>query len=253
MPSITEIKRIRSLSYKKYRQLERRFIIEGHRLVASAMESGFNLEKIYFDHDFHDLPANRTVVNQIKKQPLEWELVDRRPMEKMAATKSPSGILAVAELPSMELARDDILPEGNWLYLDRLSDPGNLGTLIRTAAWFDIRNIGLSPGCANPWNPKVVRSGMGGHFAVNIFELELSRLKTAGLKLVGAHMSGQSVNENWDTPDRWILILGSEAHGLSSATRSLLDLNVAIPRLGSGESLNVAAAGAILLNRLTAG
>ena len=143
--------------------------------------------------------------------------------------------------------------EGNWLYLDQIRDPGNLGTILRASAWFGITNVALSPGCTDPYCPKTVRAGVGSHFYLSIIrDMNLIEYKNKNFTIIGADQNGTPYSENMinrKTP--WVLVLGSESHGISPKNHSLLTHAVSIPRLGIGESLNMAIAGSIVLHQLT--
>ena len=249
-----EIKRIRSLAQNKYRRQYNQFVIEGTRLMEAAVAAEVKFDVLYLTEHFQNNPDHQPLIARLKTAKYIWEPVSENQAKKMSDTVSPSGILALAPLPAPQPLTPETLPKGPWLYLDGLADPGNLGTLLRTAAWFGVTNIGLSPDCVDPWNPKVVRGGMGAHFILNLFpDVTLTELKSTGGTLFGADMSGVPLNIIKKTQiTDWVLVLGGEAHGLSKETRELIDRFISIPKAGIGESLNVAVAGGILLEILTA-
>ncbi len=248
-----EIKRIRSLAQKKYRRQYNQFVIEGARLLEAAIAAELKFDALYLTEKFQNNPEHQAFITKLKKAKYIWDPVSEKQAKKMSDTVSPSGILALTPLNAPRPLTPETLPQGPWLYLDGLADPGNLGTLLRTAAWFGVTNIGLSPDCVDSWNPKVVRSGMGAHFALNLFpDITLPELKSSGSILLGADMSGVPLNKiNKVQITDWVLVLGGEAHGLSQATRELIDRFISIPKPGTGESLNAAVAGGILLEKLT--
>ena len=140
---------------------------------------------------------------------------------------------------------------GNWIYLDNVSDPGNIGTLLRTAAWFGINNIALSAKCVDPFNPKVVRSAMGAHFLLNIFgDVDLVEFKNNKYCIIGADQNGSPVyGFNFDN-EKWVLVIGNEGHGISENSKEYIQHFISIPSKGSGNSLNAAVAGSILIHHL---
>jgi TrmH family RNA methyltransferase len=149
----------------------------------------------------------------------------------------------------------DVPSRGDVLVLDAVADPGNVGTLIRTADWFGLTCVVLGPGCASISNPKVVRATMGSLF--HLVTVEVDDLPTAcrwladqGVALASAEVEGGTWHR-WAPRNRAAVIVGSEAHGVSPAVRALASHRVSIPRGGRAESLNVAAAGAILLSSLS--
>ena len=124
-----------------------------------------------------------------------------------------------------------------------------MGTLLRTSVWFGIQNIILSKQCVDIYNPKVVRSGMGAHFYLkSISNLSLDTFRESHT-IIGADQNGNSIN-NFEIETPWVLILGNEAHGLSKNNKELLDYIISIPKVGYGESLNVAVAGGIIIEHL---
>ncbi|MFZ2978574.1 MAG: RNA methyltransferase, partial [Candidatus Magasanikiibacteriota bacterium] len=161
------------------------------------------------------------------------------------------GVLAIVEQSEVEL--NDLT--GNIICLDGVKDPGNLGTIIRTADWFGIKNIILAEDCVDPYNPKVVRSTMGSIFRVNIFESEgivrdLSYLQEDGYKLNGLVMNGVNLDK-LKPGNKEIYVLGSESHGIRPEVEKILDKKYTISGSGSAESLNVAVACGILLSRIS--
>ena len=124
-----------------------------------------------------------------------------------------------------------------------------MGTIIRTASWFGISQIALSDGCIDPFNSKVVRSAMGTHFSLKwIGEKPIKDFKN--YKLIGADPKSNNINQLPKTNNKWGLIMGSEAHGISSDIYSLMNDTIAIPKIGEGESLNIGVAIGILLYQL---
>ena len=146
--------------------------------------------------------------------------------------------------------------EKKTIYLDGISDPGNLGTIIRTAVWFGIQQIILSENCASIWNSKVIRSAMGAHFKIDLKELEFSevmQMDSFSHQIIGASMNGIPMSNLNKNIRKWILVLGNEAHGISPNIEKLINHNITIHGTGKQESLNVAIAGGIILNYLSEG
>jgi TrmH family RNA methyltransferase len=178
-----------------------------------------------------------------------------RDFERVSDTVQSQGILAAVRWND---ARADALHFGDRatvLALDAVSDPGNVGTVIRTAAWFGVSAVILGAGCADLLNPKTVRATMGGIFQLPVCRNEnlidaLSRLKLLGFRVTPATMDGQTDWRGWANNARSVLVLGSEARGVSEEICRLADQRVTIPRRGAGESLNVAVSAGILLSAL---
>ncbi len=249
----TEIKRINSLAQKKYRRKYNQFLIEGLRLVEAALDAGADFDALYINNDFTASNEHNDFFRKLEKSDCNWEVVEEKQLRKLSDTITPAGILALCPLsPDPRPLTPESCPSGPWLYLDSIADPGNLGTLLRTSAWFGVTNIGLSKDCVDPWSPKVLRSGMGAHFSLDIYPaLGLTALHDCHLQILGADMGGTPVNKF--VPDRmkqWALVLGSEAHGISTAKRKFINSYITIPKTGAGDSLNAAVAGGILLHYL---
>jgi len=239
------IKKIQSLERGKYRQKYSQFFIEGKRLVKSALESGAKMENVYYTDSFKN--ENPALIQTIEQARLSFEQIPAKQLEKISFTQSPAGIAAVCNFPP--IGNPDI-NQHKWLYLYQVSNPGNMGTLFRSAAWFGFTHIALSPDCVDPFNPKVVRAGMGAHFGLSIHNNIELNLFADSHTLIGADHRGIDVSD-FKSPDDFVLILGSEAHGISKDVQGVLDQTIAIEKTGFGESLNVGVAGAILMEKLT--
>lgn len=236
-------KEIAQLSQAKYRKTTRQYFVEGVRLVESAFVGKADVVELVVTNE----GASR-IPNLLGQVPTF--LVDPSGMDRMADTKTAQGVLAVVSLPEVE-SRPPRFP---MLVLDGVQDPGNVGALIRSAAWFGIAQIIAGPGTADPYSPKVVRASMGGLWDVDIVVVDdlptlLEAARKQGYPVYGADLGGELVR-TWNPPKEAVLVLGSEAHGLSPAVRDLLDAAIRIDgsddRKGV-ESLNVGVAAGILL------
>ena len=251
MLSKTEIKKIKSLSTKKGRDKYQLFIIEGSRLVADAITFGSAIEQIYATEHFLTNTTNTDLINLITENALPVNTISDKEMKSISDTMTPSGVLSLCPIPESGPPKLD--NNDNWLYLDGISNPGNLGTLLRSAAWLGIKNIALSSNCINPYNPKVVRGGMGAQFKISIHSnIALQTYKEAKHTIIGAFQEGLDISTvNAMTIAPWVLVIGSEAHGINPLNNNLIDLKITISKIGFGESLNAGVAGGILLYQLT--
>ncbi len=246
--SINRFKRIRQLKQKKYRQSEGKFLIEGVRLVESALEAETELRDLIVTPDFVESPAFEELDQKYKLRDYHPAEATEKQFKELSDTVTPSGILAVCPIPPN--------PSPGFgqplLYLDRIRDPGNCGTLLRTAAWLGLKSVAFSPESPDPFQPKVVRGGMGAHFHLDLNRnLKLSVLSEAGYTIIGADHRGTPIKDLQLPENRpWALVLGNEAHGLSDEVRNRADILVSISKRGFGESLNVAVSGALLLYEL---
>lgn len=235
-------KQVKSLHLRKYRSLNNQFIVEGSRSISSAIDAKARIDSVFYTLDFSK--KNPTILEKLNKIPSG--IVSSKEIRKLSPSTNPSGILATCKIPKFESFNKN----KNIIFLDNVSDPGNLGTILRTALWFGIDQIGYSSKSIDPYNPKVVRSAMGAHFSISwLGELSLDDIK--GYKILGADHRGKSIHTINIDNQRWALIMGSEAQGISKSAHSHIDELIGIPKVGDGESLNVGVSMGILLHELT--
>ena len=234
-------KKISSLKYLKYRKKYEEFMLEGKRLVKASLKSKINLTSVYCTDYFKN--ENKNWIKSFSSHkgfPLK---MTQKQCEKLSCTKTPSGIIATYKVKSIKYLDLKIT---QWIYLDKISEPGNMGKIIRTADWFGFKNIALSSNCVDPFNPKVVRSGMGAHFNITIHNnISLNKFKNSH-KIIAADQSGENVS-NYKFPKKFVLLLGNEARGVSKKNLKEIHDKIAIQKKGSGDSLNVSSAGSILM------
>lgn len=250
MLSKANIKLINSLEKKKYRKIHNLFIIEGERLVHEAVIYNFKIKQLFLTGSFLNNQGNSDTINLISKNNITSEIIPDSKMKSISETVTPSGIFALCEIPLQNEFTED--STDNYLFLDDIQDPGNMGTLLRSASWFGIKNVALSGNCIDIYNPKVVRSGMGAHFNLNIYTEQSLNNFSEHTKL-GAFQEGKDIYQiNGKSLEPWVLVIGSEAHGISAENSKIIDKKITIPKIGNGESLNAAIAGSLLLYHLTA-
>jgi TrmH family RNA methyltransferase len=236
MPSQSEIKLFSSLKLKKFRQKYGLFVVEGAKTVAELVHSSMKVRHILTSHELPFDAGDISVAHISVKE-----------MERLSSMDNPPGILAVVELPSYgaEISEDS---KGPVMALDGIRDPGNLGTMIRTADWYGVRDILLSEDCTDVFNPKCLHASMGSFQRVRCHYGTLKNLiPGTGLPVVGCTLHGSNIRET-NLPERCVLLIGSESHGISAGLLPLLDLQITIPRFGQAESLNAAVAAAIALD-----
>ncbi len=234
-------KRIKSLYTKKGRLKNNSFIIEGKRSLLTAIYNSVIIKNIVLSKSFIDKNKNLTPYNKYKTS-----VVDDKCFGQLSQVDSPSGILAEAKIP----LQNKLNPDFPMVYLDQISDPGNLGTIIRTCDWFGIKQIGISPNSVEFYNPKVVRSSMGSHFNMKYLGTPSSE-DLNRFNLIGADFNkGKDINDI-SNPKNWALVMGSEAFGISKTMNKKISSYVKIERFGKGESLNIGVAMGIVLHRFT--
>ena len=232
-------KRIKSLYTKKGRLKNNNFIIEGKRSLLTAIHNGVNIKNIVLNKSFIKKNKNLTIYNKYKVID-----VDDKCFGQLSQVESPSGILAEAAIP----LNNKIKPDLPLVYLDQISDPGNLGTIIRTCDWFGVKQIGISPDSVEFYNPKVVRSSMGSHFNMKYLGTPKSE-DLNKFSLIGADFNKGEDICDISPPRNWALVMGSEAYGISKTLSKKIPSYVRIERFGKGESLNIGVAMGIVLHK----
>lgn len=231
------------LGRSKERREAEAFVAEGVRLVEEALRARWPFRFVLAGERLRG--RGRELVAELQGQGVETEIVADNLMQSVGETESPQGILAVLEHSRLPIPQSISFA----LILDQIRDPGNLGTLLRTAAAAGVQAVLLPPETADAFAPKVVRAGMGAHFRLPVHELtwEEIRTTTQGLKIHLANMEGELSCWQADLCSPLALIIGGEAAGASQPARELATARVYIPMPGKSESLNAAVAGAILM------
>lgn len=246
MLSNNKIKFIKSLKNKKYRDNSSKFIAEGDKLVADLLN--------FYPASIHEVFATSAWIaaNPVPStlQTLIHE-TDFTTLKKASLFNTASQVLAICTIPFYTWPAT--APKIS-LFIDAVQDPGNLGTIFRTAAWFNVEALFYNADCADPFNPKTFRSSMGAVLEVPSFKTTIEKWRNAfpALPLIGAQMQGTAL-PSFQKPSSFTLALGNEGQGLSADTAQQLTSSVTIPKGNAvhTESLNVGTATAILLYALT--
>lgn len=241
MPEITknELKHIRLLRQKKYRQQYEQFVVEGEKNIEELLRSNYSISAIYATSDWESSISEIETITITNKQ-----------LSQISNLNSPDKVLAVAKIPSVEFPSH--FGSKITLCLDSINDPGNLGTIIRTADWFGIKNIICSPNTVDCFNPKTVMATKGSLFKTTIFYTELDELfKNHPSTIFGAYLDGEEISTKFEAPKECFLLMGSESHGISETLEPFVTNKIKIPKKGNAESLNVAMATSILLYQFT--
>lgn len=239
------IKEVKKLAKRKYREEQGRYLIEGAHLVEEALNSKEAVTTLIMTDQGQALLAKLPVSSDT----LDHYLVTDEVFKSISDVAAPQGIMAVVK------HNKAALPEqisGKWLLLDNVQDPGNVGTMIRTADAANYAGVILGKGCADIYSPKVLRSMQGSHFHLAIIEGELRqfmfKLKQHEIKIYGTELNPKAVDyRQLETADSFGLVMGNEGQGVSADILQLTDKNVYIPIVGQAESLNVAVAAGILM------
>jgi TrmH family RNA methyltransferase len=247
MLSKNKIKWIRSLENKKARDAEKLFIAEGHKIVGELLHSAISTVALFSTQEWIEQNSNYK-----KYFPKDTFILKKDEIDKISFLKTPQEVVAIAQIPEFKIA-PILLTDKLTLILDKLQDPGNLGTIIRLADWFGIENIICSQDTADAYNPKVVQASMGAIFRVKIIYSDLVELipqiKKNNIPIYATALDGENIY-NTKLSDNGIIVMGNESKGVNDKLQSFADKKLFIPNypLGSKntESLNVGIATAII-------
>lgn len=230
----------------KYRNEEGLFVVEGVKMVGELLAGNFEIKTIFATKAWisgKHLPPDRYLV--------DIEEINEAELKKISVLTTPNQVLAVAYIKVYENPK---FSPGEWvLALDQIRDPGNMGTIIRTADWFGIQRIVASVGCVDMWNPKVVQASMGSIFRMPVHYTHLATYLEEAQKLApvyGAFMEGSPIS-GLSLGRQGVVVIGSESHGISPETEEFITQKITIPSAGAAdeigaESLNASLATAIL-------
>ena len=239
------IKQIASLRQQKFRKELGLFVVEGRKMTEELLRSDFVVDGLFATQAFKDDYADGFA---------QAETVSETQMAQMSGLDTPPGIIAVVRTPAPRPIADD----ASWiLALDGIANPGNMGTLIRTAEWFGLRDVVCSPDCVELWNPKVIQATMGSAFRMNVVYTPLpdflSMQKQAGKAVFGALLDGENLFRMNEKPSGGVIVIGSESHGIKPEVLPHITRPVTIPRKSGSltESLNAAVAAGILIAEMT--
>ncbi len=232
-----ELKYIQSFAHKKHWAQESVFIVEGPKMVEEAIKANCTIEKIYGTTAWLD------------EQPVlgvQVETVDDIMLSRMSQLQTANQVIALVRKPTAETPL--VYTDKMTLLLDGIQDPGNLGTIIRTADWFGIEQIVVTADTANIYNPKVIQSTMGSCFRVTVRSMDVEELLAKNsLPVLGALLTGASIYEK-KLPSAGFLMIGNESKGIRENLQKFITDPISIPRFGGAESLNAAVAAGILLS-----
>ena len=238
MVTKSELKYIQSLSDKKVRLETGCFIAEGVKLVGEMIAAGYPLKAVYALDSWESPDAT-----------LEVTRIEAFELEKMSMLQTPNQVLAVAMMPQKKEAID--LAGPLTIVLDGIQDPGNMGTIIRTADWFGITQIVASEDTVDVYNPKVIGATMGSFMRVSVTYKNLAEwIPTVKLPVYGALLEGENVF-TIKAPQKGLLVIGSEGKGIRENILDFITHPVTIPKIGEAESLNAGIAAGIIVAQLT--
>jgi len=247
MLSKNNLKFIRSLRSKKQRDIRRQFIIEGDKVVKDLMHSDWEVTHLFATPEWLSQLPSRDV-----KKPGQITEVSDRDLQRLSTLKTPNRVLAVVTKPEYTLDWKEVLSDLT-IFLDEIQDPGNVGTILRSAAWFGIKNVCCSTTTADVYNPKVVQATMGALLLVKVHYVEpvpfLRECEDRRVPVYGTYPDGQDI---YDLPlaKSGLVIFGNESRGITGNCSPFVTKRISVPGFGARErameSLNVAVAAAIV-------
>ena len=242
------VKALRSLRDHKGREAAGRFLVEGEVMLREALKCGLVVRDVLAEEGFADFASEL----EVEDAGTRAFIVPRSLLEAVCDTRTPQGICASVDLPEalpLAQAPDKIVA------LDGVQDPGNVGTIWRTADAAGFGGLLVGAGCADPLSPKVQRSAMGSGFRLPFMQTgdlpaALTELREKGWSVIASDLHGEDFYSHPDPGAKFVLVIGSEAHGISDATRAAADMLVKLPMRGGAESLNAAVAAGIMMYEL---
>jgi TrmH family RNA methyltransferase len=245
----------RDLGRRKAREKHSLFVAEGVRSVEELLRSGLKIRGALVAPQLLSAPRGQALRTSLDESGVEVSEASEKDFRSAAETESPQGVIAIGEIPARSLDTLEIRPMCRLLLLDGVQDPGNVGTILRTAAALGATATIALPGTVDLWNPKVIRSSMGAQFAHAAFHADsaetLAFLDRNKIDLWAADAGGSALNRG-DAPARLALAVGNEGSGLSPEIIAKARKTIALPISSGVESLNVAVAAGIILYELRA-
>ncbi len=244
-----QIKRIMQLQKKSRARMEQgAFVTEGIKMFEESKAGGY-LMKAYVSESFYE---EKQQEDPDYFDVFPYEIVSDRVLKEASDTLTPQGIMAVVKKPVYDLKTIITAPDANLLLLEDIRDPGNLGTILRTAEGAGVTGIILSKSSVDMYNPKVIRSTMGAIYRMpfiyaEVFKDVLIQIKKNNISVYASYLNAGQTYDEVNYQDKCAILIGNEANGLSSETASMSDQYIKIPMEGNVESLNAAVAAAILM------
>ncbi|WP_392486664.1 TrmH family RNA methyltransferase [Haloimpatiens sp. FM7315] len=242
------IKNVKKLKEKKYRIQDKCFLVEGFRFVLEAIKSKFKVKYIFVCNKTEE--KWQEFSKDILLKDVDIFAVSEQILKSISSTNNPQGVVAVVENCDNVIDKD--IKDGIYILVDKVQDPGNLGTIIRTAHAVGALGVILTKGTVDLYNDKTLRSTMGSIFHIPIVEDEdfsvIDKLKKQGFKLIASYLDNESVDfYSLNLKGKFILAVGNEGNGIGRDVIKLSDIKAKIPMPGGSESLNVSVAASVMM------
>ena len=244
------VKRLRSLERKKGRADTGLFLAEGVRLISQGLSSGWVAEIVMVSNSVLDRPHVRQLLEDAEAKNARITEVPERILQKVARKDNPQSVIAAFRQKDTPLQQINTARDGIWLGLYAVRDPGNLGTIIRTADCAGVVGVVLVEGCCDPYSVEAVRASMGSIFDIPLAHASFDELntwrQTAGMHMVAASVNGTARHDSDIFGERSLILMGNEQAGLPTEVEAACDALALIPMRGGADSLNLAQATAIM-------
>ncbi|MFW5986127.1 MAG: TrmH family RNA methyltransferase [Halanaerobiales bacterium] len=254
----SKIKFLKKLYKKKYRKKQGKYILEGYRIIVEALRAGADFDSLYFSPDFYNSDSGNQILDLLKNsqfynKKIKPIVIDEKLMVNITDTDTPQGIIAAVNENNYKT--EDIFDKSDVILLiDRIQDPGNMGTIIRTAVAAGVEGLIILKGSVDIYNLKVLRATMGAIFNIKFIKdvslsnfFSLYRVYNDRYRLIAADLSADTYYDRMNYGNRVILAAGNEGNGLCREILEAADKRVKIPIIGDIESINVAVATGIIL------
>ncbi len=245
-----KIKFIKKLRQKKYRDEEQLFYVEGPRIVYEAYRSGWNIDQVFYTTELITDSFTGSFIEKIQKDKIECIEVDKEVFQSFSIKDGPKGIAALIQQRNYSIEEIQKNP-GLWVALDRVQDPGNLGSIFRTLDAVGGKGIVLIDNCVDPYDVSTIRGSMGSFFTLKNIKISsndfINEVITQKTQVIGTSDKAEVDYQSIDYPKHIILLMGSEREGLSDLLMNVCDNLIRIPMIGSNDSLNLAVATSVCL------
>ena len=250
MISKNKIKLLRSLKLKKYREQNHKTLLEGIRLIDEAINSNAQIKSVFATEE--TLNSNQKLAEKIQSHHIPLDIIDQDDLNGISDTEHSQGMIAEVKTNFFTVSDLSNGLTNHIIVLDNISDPGNLGAIFRTCAWYGIKSIVLASGTVDPFNFKSMRAAMGAHFYFDHIIIDNNQsiidfLNKENFNIYCADLKGEDISKV-SSEQKWAVILGSEAHGISESFQNYD--KITIKKSGKIESLNVSVACGIILDQL---
>ncbi|WZL74503.1 23S rRNA (guanosine(2251)-2'-O)-methyltransferase RlmB [Clostridiaceae bacterium 35-E11] len=246
------VKRVKQLHKKKYRTIYKQYLVEGVRIIEDALTNHKEIRAVIFCDELYKTAGGESLLQKLEKKKIDVYCVPDKMFMELCDTQNPQGIIAVLPCEVYDLAHIIDKSNGFFIVLDRIQDPGNLGTIIRTADAAGVDAVLMGKGCVDLYNAKTIRSTMGSIFHIPILALgtteEIVRiLKEKNVKIITTDLETKEYYYEIDYTDKMALVVGNEANGVLPEVLVDSDHIIKIPMIGKAESLNASIAASIVM------